>query len=83
MRRRPVLASTVLAAALLLAGCGSSEPESSLPTASGEFGEKPEITFPDAEPPAELTTDVISEGDGPDPGRTSARPRTGTGGRQR
>ncbi|MGW6129134.1 FKBP-type peptidyl-prolyl cis-trans isomerase [Cellulomonas sp. NPDC055163] len=64
MRRRPVLASTVLAAALVLAGCGASEPESSLPTASGEFGDKPEITFPDAEPPAELTTDVISEGDG-------------------
>lgn len=66
MRRRPVLASTVLAAALLLAGCGSGEPESSLPTASGEFGDKPEITFPDAEPPAELTTDVLSEGDGPE-----------------
>jgi peptidylprolyl isomerase len=66
VRRRPVLASTVLAAALVLAGCGASEPESSLPTATGEFGEKPEITFPDAEPPAELTTDVISEGDGPE-----------------
>lgn len=64
MRRRPVLASTVLAAALVLAGCGANEPESSMPTVSGEFGEKPEITFPDAEPPAELTTDVLSEGDG-------------------
>ncbi|GEA89915.1 FKBP-type peptidyl-prolyl cis-trans isomerase [Cellulomonas cellasea] len=70
MRRRPVLASTVLAAALVLAGCGSSEPESSLPTASGEFGEKPEITFPEAEPPTELTTDVISEGDGPEVAET-------------
>lgn len=64
VRRRPVLASTVLAAALVLAGCGSTEPESSLPTATGDFGEKPEITFPDAEPPAELTTDVLVEGDG-------------------
>lgn len=70
MRRRPVLASTVLAAALVLAGCGASEPESSLPTVSGEFGDKPEITFPDAEPPAELTTDVLSEGDGPEVAKT-------------
>lgn len=66
--RRPstVLASTVLAAALLLAGCGSSEPESSLPTATGDFGDKPEITFPENDPPTELATEVLVEGDGPE-----------------
>ncbi|MGC0273644.1 FKBP-type peptidyl-prolyl cis-trans isomerase [Pseudactinotalea sp. Z1739] len=35
-----------------------------LPTASGSFGDKPEITFPDAAPPADLTVAVLSRGDG-------------------
>jgi len=35
-----------------------------LPTASGSFGDKPQITFPDTEPPAELTVSVLSRGEG-------------------
>lgn len=35
-----------------------------LPTASGSFGDKPEITFPDTAPPADLTVAVLSRGDG-------------------
>ena len=36
-----------------------------LPTATGSFGDKPQITFPDSPPPPELATAVLSRGDGP------------------
>lgn len=35
-----------------------------LPTASGSFGEKPQITFPDNAPPEALTVSVLSPGQG-------------------
>jgi peptidylprolyl isomerase len=37
---------------------------STLPTASGSFGDKPELTFPADAAPAELEVQVLSEGDG-------------------
>lgn len=36
-----------------------------LPTASGSFGDKPTLTFPDAPPPDELAVQVLSPGEGP------------------
>lgn len=36
-----------------------------LPTASGSFGDAPEITYPTPEAPAGLHVHVIEEGDGP------------------
>jgi peptidylprolyl isomerase len=36
-----------------------------LPTVSGSFGEAPEVTFPGGDPPEQLQTEVIIEGDGP------------------
>lgn len=35
-----------------------------LPSASGSFGDKPELTFPDTPAPVELAVQVISQGDG-------------------
>lgn len=35
-----------------------------LPTASGSFGEKPTLTFPDTAAPGELVVTVLSQGDG-------------------
>lgn len=36
-----------------------------LPTATGSFGDKPELSFPESAPPADLAVDVLSRGDGP------------------
>ena len=36
-----------------------------LPEASGSFGQKPTLTFPDAQPSQELEVRVLSRGDGP------------------
>lgn len=36
-----------------------------LPTASGSFGDKPELTFPDVQPPADLQVQVLEPGTGP------------------
>jgi peptidylprolyl isomerase len=36
-----------------------------LPEASGSFGEKPQLTFPDTPAPEELEVVVLSRGDGP------------------
>lgn len=46
--------------------------EALLPTASGEFGDKPTITFPDSPPVPSLQRQILSEGDGPvaEPGNT-------------
>ncbi|MCK9794902.1 FKBP-type peptidyl-prolyl cis-trans isomerase [Isoptericola sp. 4D.3] len=43
-----------------------------LPTATGSFGDKPEITFPEGDAPAGLQVQVLEEGTGPvvDAGRT-------------
>lgn len=35
-----------------------------LPDVSGDFGEPPQITVPDAEPPSELQVETLSKGDG-------------------
>lgn len=35
-----------------------------LPTATGSFGDKPTITFPEQAPPVELAVEVLSRGDG-------------------
>jgi len=35
-----------------------------LPTATGAFGEKPTLTFPDTAPPSELQVAVLAEGTG-------------------
>lgn len=43
----------------------SDVPESDLPTASGGFGDKPELTFPSSTHLAEGAIAVLSEGDGP------------------
>lgn len=37
---------------------------SNTPTASGAFGDKPTIEFPDGEPPAELQVQVLEAGNG-------------------
>lgn len=83
-----LLASAALAGVFLLAGCGGSDqgPSSDtsstgsgaasadLPTASGEFGEAPTLTFPDGDAPTDLQVEVLSEGDGAvvDPGAAVA-----------
>lgn len=36
-----------------------------LPEISSEYGDAPEFTFPESEPPADLQVEVLSEGDGP------------------
>ena len=36
-----------------------------LPTASGSFGEKPTLTFPETDAPSGLQVVVLTEGDGP------------------
>ncbi|WP_454859889.1 FKBP-type peptidyl-prolyl cis-trans isomerase [Promicromonospora soli] len=43
-----------------------------LPTASGTFGDKPELTFPEGDAPAGLQVQVLAEGSGPvvESGRT-------------
>ncbi|HWV77679.1 MAG TPA: FKBP-type peptidyl-prolyl cis-trans isomerase, partial [Isoptericola sp.] len=43
-----------------------------LPTATGGFGDKPQITFPEGDAPAGLQVQVLEEGTGPvvDAGRT-------------
>ena len=63
------LAGATAAALLLLAGCSGSPDENgggSLPEASGDFGDAPEFTWPDADPSGELEVEVLSEGDGPE-----------------
>ncbi|HLS02406.1 MAG TPA: FKBP-type peptidyl-prolyl cis-trans isomerase [Beutenbergiaceae bacterium] len=35
-----------------------------LPTATGSFGDKPQLTFPEAPPSTELTVHVLEQGDG-------------------
>lgn len=36
-----------------------------LPAATGSFGDKPNLTFPDVTPPPKLTVDVLQAGQGP------------------
>lgn len=52
----------VAALAFTLSACGGTAEAG--PEVSGAFGEQPTLTFPESEPPAELTVDVLSEGDG-------------------
>ncbi|MPV48720.1 FKBP-type peptidyl-prolyl cis-trans isomerase [Pseudactinotalea sp. HY160] len=41
-----------------------SESTPTLPSATGDFGDKPELTFPDAAPPEELVVEVLTAGSG-------------------
>ncbi len=69
--RRIALLTTILITAALTA-CGDSDDDDTgeqaaqLPAVTGEFGEKPTITSPDAEPGTALVTDVLLEGEGVD-----------------
>jgi peptidylprolyl isomerase len=65
--------ATGVVAAVLLSACGGSTADSpsagsdgDLPSVSGAFGEAPEITVPEVDPPAELQTVVLQPGDGAD-----------------
>ncbi len=68
MRRYPTLVAAVLGSVVVLGACGSDSGgdrgDASELSASGEFGEKPEITVPSDEPSEELVVEVLSEGDG-------------------
>lgn len=74
MRTTRLLPTVFLASGLLLAACGDDEPDDGTAVSeggvavSGEFGDKPTLEVPGAEPPAELQVEVISEGDGPEVG---------------
>lgn len=61
MRTLRVLIVFVIAAAVALAGCGSSEV---LPKVVGEAGSQPTLTWSGKDAPGELTVKVLSEGDG-------------------
>lgn len=54
------VAALLILPALLLTGCGGSD----APEVVGGFGTKPQLTIPDAPPPTELRTTVITEGKG-------------------
>ena len=72
MRRTPALIALLISATLGLAACGSdtgdgdaaSGASGDVPTATGEFGEKPVVEIPEGEPSDELVVEVLSEGDG-------------------
>lgn len=57
-----------LVATLALAGCGGddggSEASEAPDESAGDLGEKPEVTVPGGDPPAELTYEDVVEGDG-------------------
>lgn len=73
MRTRSIVTAVVLAAALALGGCSSSGDSADASevagavgfTATGSFGEKPEISFAQEDAPSDLEVAVLSEGDGP------------------
>jgi peptidylprolyl isomerase len=65
VRRYPTLLIAVLGTAVTLSACGSdSDGDGGELGASGEFGDKPEITVPSGDPSEELVVEVLSEGDG-------------------
>ena len=51
--------------AILTPNSASSDVRSLFAEASGSFGQKPTLTFPDAQPSQELEVRVLSRGDGP------------------
>lgn len=66
-------AAVLLLPVLVLAGCGGGGDDTgsdsngtgkSGVTATGEFGEKPTLTIPSGEPPAELVVETLKAGDG-------------------
>lgn len=65
-RPRTRVAAALLIGSLLLAGCSGAA--SGAPQVEGEFAESASMTFPDAQAPAELTVEVIEEGDGEEVG---------------
>lgn len=78
MRRTTGLAALVAAGALILTGCSddsgsdgadaeSTATDSGI-TVEGAAGETPTLTIPDSEPPTELVTEVLDEGDGTEVG---------------
>jgi FKBP-type peptidyl-prolyl cis-trans isomerase 2 len=78
VRRRHALAALIVSSALALSACGGDDggddgDGGSTTTelgveVSGAQGEKPTLTIPDEEPPAELEIEVLDEGDGPEVG---------------
>ena len=64
MRRFPALVIAVLGTVVTLTACGSDSGDGDELSASGEFGDKPEITVPSGDPSEELVVEVLSEGDG-------------------
>jgi peptidylprolyl isomerase len=70
VRRTPALAALLISVAFGLAACGTADGDATsgasddVPTASGGFGEKPEIEVPEGEPSDELVVEVLAEGDG-------------------
>ena len=77
MRTRQALVAVLATSALALTACGSDSDSSDAVVTSdlgvevtGEVGEKPELSIPDEEPPAELEVEVLAEGDGAEVGAT-------------
>ena len=72
MRRTPALAALLISVSLGLAACGTADDDTTagasgdVPTASGEFGEKPEVDVPEGDPSDELVVEVLAEGEGPE-----------------
>lgn len=74
MRKPPALAALVVGTALALAACGGDDASDGTNdatgangvTASGEFGDKPEVIVAAGDPSDELVVEVLSEGDGPE-----------------
>ncbi|HEX6338451.1 MAG TPA: FKBP-type peptidyl-prolyl cis-trans isomerase [Jiangellaceae bacterium] len=66
MRRFPALVIAVLGTAVTLSACSSDSDGGNGGElgASGDFGDKPEITVPSEDPSEELVVDVLAEGDG-------------------
>jgi peptidylprolyl isomerase len=65
VRRFPAFVIAVLGTAVTLSACGSGSGNGDGELgASGDFGDKPEITVPSGEPSEELVVDVLSQGDG-------------------
>ncbi|HEU4540575.1 MAG TPA: FKBP-type peptidyl-prolyl cis-trans isomerase [Jiangellaceae bacterium] len=65
MRKFPALVIAVLGAAVTLTACNSDSGDGDGElSASGEFGDKPEITVPSGDPSEELVVEVLSQGDG-------------------
>jgi peptidylprolyl isomerase len=68
VHRRRLAPALLLVVALVLAACSGGDTGGSasgpFPSVSGEFGERPELEFPDAAPSTDVQARVLQEGDG-------------------